>query len=231
MPDNRERLLEYLSRADGWVTAHELADRLGVTTRSVRSYVTAVKAQAAPLEPVESSANGYRLAREAYAAYLEAQRSRDVEPDTPRDRLYSIVRRLVDSDEGLDVFALADALSVSESTVDADLRRVKALADEAGLGLVRRGPSVRLEGSEEARRRLISRMFRDESAQGVFTLDDVQREFASPGLGAFKTELLAELETRGYYINDYGVNSVLLHIAIAVDRVARGIGDPSGSRP
>ncbi|MBF4461610.1 MULTISPECIES: BglG family transcription antiterminator [unclassified Rathayibacter] len=231
MPDNRERLLEYLLRADGWVTAHELADRLGVTTRSVRSYVTAVKGQAAPLEPIESSANGYRLDRDAYAAFVEAQRSRDVEPDTPRDRLYSIVRRLVESDSGVDVYVLADALTVSESTVEADLRRVRVLAEEAGLGLLRRGPLVRLEGSEEARRRLISRMFRDESAQGVFTLDDVQREFASPGLGAFKTELLAALESRGYYINDYGVNSVLLHIAIAVDRVSRGIRDPSPERP
>ena len=231
MPDNRERLLEYLSRADGWVTAHELADRLGVTTRSVRSYVTAIKTQAAPLEPVESSANGYRLARDAYAAFLDAQRSRDVEPDTPRDRLYGLVRRLVDSDDGLDVVALAEDLAVSESTVEADLRRVKSLADEAGLSLARLSATVRLEGSEEARRRLISRMFRDESAQGVFTLDDVQREFASPGLGAFKTELLGALEERGYYINDYGVNSVLLHIAIAVDRVSRGIGDSSAEHP
>ena len=67
MSDKHERLLAYLSRADGWVTAAELADRLGVTTRSVRSYVTAVKALAHPLDVIESSTAGYRLDREAYA--------------------------------------------------------------------------------------------------------------------------------------------------------------------
>lgn len=230
MPDNRERLLEYLSRADGWVTAHELADRLGVTTRSVRSYVTAVKTATTPLEVIESSANGYRLGREAYASYQATAKPREVEPDTPRDRLYSIVRRLSDAADGLDLHDLAGRLYVSESTIENDLRRVKSLAEEAGLAVVRRGSLVRLDGGEENRRRLISRMFRDESAQGVFTLDDVQREFESLGLGGFKTELLSMLESRGYYINEYGVNSVLLHVAIAVDRVAKGVGDDAPPR-
>ncbi|NQX11943.1 transcription antiterminator [Microbacteriaceae bacterium VKM Ac-2855] len=229
MPDNRERLLEYLSRADGWVTAHELADRLGVTTRSVRSYVTAVKASS-PVELIESSANGYRIAREAYSGYLASARPRDAEADTPRDRLYSIVRRLTDAPEGLDLHDLAETLFVSESTVENDLRRVKVLADEAGLTVWRRGSTVRLDGGEDNRRRLISRMFRDESAQGVFTLEDVQREFESQGLGAFKTELLELLESRGYYINEYGVNSVLLHIAIAVDRAEKGVGEGEAPR-
>ncbi|MES1170215.1 MAG: HTH domain-containing protein, partial [Leifsonia sp.] len=42
MIDKHERLLDYLAQADGWVTAGDLADQLGVTTRSVRSYVTAI---------------------------------------------------------------------------------------------------------------------------------------------------------------------------------------------
>ena len=46
MNDKYERVLDYLLQADGWVTAAELSDRLGVTTRSVRSYVTAAKAAA-----------------------------------------------------------------------------------------------------------------------------------------------------------------------------------------
>jgi len=36
MSDKYERLLDHLVQSDGWVTASELADQLGVTTRSVR---------------------------------------------------------------------------------------------------------------------------------------------------------------------------------------------------
>ena len=38
------RVHEQLTQADGWVTASDLADQLGVTTRSVRNYVAAAKA-------------------------------------------------------------------------------------------------------------------------------------------------------------------------------------------
>jgi lichenan operon transcriptional antiterminator len=58
MSDKYERLLDYLSQTDGRVTAAELAERLGVTTRSVRSYVTAAKAAAHPLAIISSSTTG-----------------------------------------------------------------------------------------------------------------------------------------------------------------------------
>jgi lichenan operon transcriptional antiterminator len=63
MPDKTPQLLEHLARAEGWVAASELADRLGVSTRTVRSYVTAIKAAAGPLDVITSSTSGYRLNR------------------------------------------------------------------------------------------------------------------------------------------------------------------------
>ncbi|MCS5732588.1 BglG family transcription antiterminator [Herbiconiux daphne] len=221
MSEKYERLLEFLAESDEWVTAGELADRLGVTTRSVRSYVTGVKNAARPLEVIASSTSGYRLNREAYASFVTGLRSRDAEPGSPRERVHFIIRGLGDALDGLDVYDLAASLFVSESTVEADLRKVKLLVEEAGLSLVRRGSSVSLSGSELNRRRLLSRIFRDESAQGFLDLENIQREFSGDNLGAFKSDLIAMLDEHGYFVNEYSINNVLLHIAIAVDRVAK----------
>jgi lichenan operon transcriptional antiterminator len=229
MSDKYERLLDYLSQSDTRVTAAELAEHLGVTTRSVRSYVTAAKAAAHPLSIISSSTNGYRLNREAYTTFASGAHGRD--GDTPRDRVHHLVRRLTEAPDGLDVHSLADSLYVSESTIEADLRKVKALGEEAGLRLTRTGSVVRLSGTEAEYRRVLSKIFRTESAQGFLELETVQREFASEDLGVFKTALIEELEEQGYFVNEYGVNSVLLHVAIAVDRVIRRpvptIPDPS----
>ena len=104
-----------------------------MTTRSVRSYVTAVKAAAHPLEIIASSTSGYRLDREAYATLpRRPPRTRTASRSTPRDRVYHLVRRLTEAPEGLDIHALADSLFVSESTIETDLRKVKALAEEPG---------------------------------------------------------------------------------------------------
>jgi lichenan operon transcriptional antiterminator len=218
MSDKYERLLDYLSQNDGWVTAGELADQLGVSTRSVRSYVTAAKAAAHPLPIIAASTSGYRLNREAYATFSSGARNRDGHADTPRDRVHHLARRLTEAPDGLDIHDLADSLYVSESTIENDLRKVKALSDESGLTLTRAGSRITLAGSEGDHRRLLSRLFRSESAQGFLKLES---EFAHEGLRDFKTDLIAMLDSQGYFVNEYGVNSVLLHVAIAVERVAQ----------
>ncbi|RFA13469.1 transcriptional antiterminator [Subtercola boreus] len=216
MSDRRQLLLDFLAENDGWTTSSQLADRLGVTTRSVRSYVTAAKAAAEPLDIISSSAEGYRLNREAYANWLGR-------PDSPRDRLHHVVRRLNESTDGVDVYELAASLFVSESTIEADLRKVRPLLEESGLILARQGSRVSVQGGEENRRRLVSRMFRDESARGFIEVERIQKEFGSANLTAFKTDLLALLDSGGYFVNEFGLDSVLLHVAIAVDRTQKDL--------
>ncbi|MEO6200685.1 MAG: PRD domain-containing protein [Cryobacterium sp.] len=228
MSDKQTRMLDYLSQASGWVTAAELADQLGVTPRSVRSYITQARTAALPLELVESGPAGYRLNRAAHIAFRQSLGSRPTEADTPQDRLYHLVRRLTDSGEGLDVFDLAAALFVSDSTIEADLGRVRSILPDSGLGLARQGSVVTLTGSETDRRRLLSRMFREESARGMLDLEEIQRAFASESLAGFKTDLIAMLDGQGYFVNEYGTNNVLLHLAIAVDRVTRRARDAPG---
>jgi len=229
MLDNHTRLIEHLAQAEGWVTAADLAGKLGVTTRSVRSYVTAVKSSALPREVIESSMAGYRLHRENYAEFLKSASNRDTE--RPRDRQYHLVRRLGDAPEGVDIHALAESFFVSESTIEADLRKIKTSIAESELTLTRRGPLVILAGAEPNLRRLLSKMFRHEESQGFLELESIQREFESSDLRSFKTALLDLLDSHGYFVNEYGINHVLLHVAIATDRTSPNAQALSGSAP
>ena len=228
MSAKQTRMLDFLSQTSSWITAGELADRLGVTPRSVRSYVTAVKAAAHPLNVIESGAAGYRLNRDEFATYSaqDRTRSRKTEAQTPQQRLYHLVRSLTEAIDGLDVYDLATDYFVSDSTIEADLGRVRVLLADTALGLERHGSVVTLTGSETDRRKLLSRMFREESARGMIDLATIQREFTSgpagaDSLGAFKTDLIGMLDGQGYFVNEYGINNVLLHVAIAIDRVSK----------
>ncbi|MDQ1582805.1 MAG: putative licABCH operon transcriptional regulator [Microbacteriaceae bacterium] len=221
MIDKHERLIGYLASTDGWVTASELASQLRVTTRSVRSYVTAIKALAYPIEVIASSTSGYRLNRDLYAAFLSSAKKRTIPQGTPRERIYQLVRRLGDAPEGLDVYALAESMFVSDSTIEADLRKVRSLVEQSDLALTRNGSTVAIAGSEYNLRRLLSRMFREEGAKGFLELESIQSEFVAADLRAFKTDLIGMLNSHGYFVNEYGINNVLLHVAITVDRTAK----------
>ena len=222
MAEKWERLVDALGHADGWTTASELADRLGVTTRTIRNY--AAQANSGGVI-VESGPAGYRLDRAAWANRAAPAR-RD---SSPQVRAARVIRSLIDATDGLDVHETAAANHVSDSTFEADLGRVRARLDGTGLTLVRQGPHITLEGPETARRRLLGALFRDEQARGMLELDQLRAAF--PEVSEFRTALVAGLADAGYAPNEYGLNDVLLHTAIALDRVATNHPLDEGEAP
>jgi lichenan operon transcriptional antiterminator len=228
----QDRLLAFLTRDGDWLTAAALADSLGVTPRSIRSYVTALNARVPSGSAVESGPLGYRAGTDAAAA-LRTNSGADAA--TPRDRLHTVVRSLLSADDGIDVFETAEGLHVSPATLDADLARVRSLLGGTELTLERSASRARLRGTEMAQRRLLSRLAHDEMDAGSFDLEALRRTLGEGSVGAeafgpFKTELVAELGALGYFVNEYGIADVVMHIAIAADRVAhdRGLDGEGG---
>nr|WP_211160385.1 PRD domain-containing protein [Microbacterium sp. MF43] len=218
-------MLGLLVRDGDWATAATLADALGVTPRSIRSYVTAVNARVAPGVAIESGPQGYRAGPDASAAV----RASGPDAGTPRDRLHTLVRALLDSPDGIDVYETADGLHVSSATLDADLSRVRGLLGGTELTLERSASRARLRGTEMAQRRLLSRLAHDEMDAGSFDLAALRRTLGEGSVGAaafgpFKSDLVAELGALGYFVNEFGIADVVMHIAIAADRVAQDRG-------
>ncbi|GAA1060378.1 BglG family transcription antiterminator [Agromyces bracchium] len=226
MSENWERLVEALADDDVAVTAARLADRLGVSDRTIRSY--AAQANRTGEVVVESGPDGYRLDRSAWARVLHARSvAADATPDGRRARL---IRDLVDARDGLDLHEVAAAAHVSESTVEADLGRVRARLQGTGLSLDREGSRVRLVGPETAMRRLLGSLVREEGRRGIRDLSSLRAGF--PSMERFRTALVAGIRDAGYAPNEYALDDVLLHVAIALDRVGRdrvlaGSDDPA----
>ncbi len=217
-------MIAHLLRGRDWVTAAELAGVVGVTPRSIRSYVTAINARVPAGTAVESGPRGYRAGPEAAQA-LHAV----AEAPSTRDRLHRLVRALLESPEGIEVFDTAAAFFVSPATLEADLARVRALLGGTQLTLHRTASRAFLRGPETAQRRLLSRLAHDEMEASAFDLAALQRALGAdavePGaFGRFKADLVAGLEGLGYVVNELSIGDVMMHVAIAADRVARERG-------
>ncbi len=227
----QDRVLALLARDADWITAAELADAIGVTPRSIRSYVTAVNGRVPDGVAIESGPQGYRAGPDAAAAH----RAGGVEAGTPRDRLHRLARAVLAAPDGIDVFETAEQFHVSPATLDADLARVRGLLGGTDLVLERTASRARLRGTEMAQRRLLSRLVHDETEDGAFDLDALRRALGEDSIGAaafgpFKSDLVADLTGLGYFVNEFGIGDVMMHVAIAADRVARDHGlDEIGS--
>ncbi len=218
----QDRVIGLLAREGEWVTAAELADVVGVTPRSIRSYVTALNARVPGGAVVESGPLGYRAGADAGAALRQAS-----DADSPRERVHRLVRSLLADTDGIDVYEAAERFHVSPATLEGDLARVRALLGGTGLVLERTASRARLRGTEMAQRRLLSTLVHDETDTGAFDLAAVRRTLgegsaSAAALGPFKADLVAGLGEQGYFVNEFSIGDVMLHIAITADRVAHG---------
>lgn len=231
VPEKWERLVGALADDDGWMTASRLAERLGVSDRTVRTYVAQANRDGEAV--VESGPDGYRLDRRAWARRLQAGPAAS-EAATPDGRRARLIRDLADARDGLDVHEAAAAAHVSESTIEADLGRVRARLQGTGLALERDGSTVRLIGPETAMRRLVGSLVREEGRRGIRDLSSLREGFEP--MDGFRRALLVGLDDAGYSPNEYALDDVLLHVAIALDRVARdrtlaATSDPGAAEP
>ncbi|MGO1975724.1 BglG family transcription antiterminator [Brachybacterium tyrofermentans] len=222
----RQRMLGALVEAGSEpVGAEDLSRRLGVSTRSVRSYVSRLNTEHGR-EVVSSSRDGYAIDLAALAAADDQRPAASRRVLSPGERLASLLRSLLTADVGADVYELAEELRVSDSTLEADLTKCRALLSIHHLTLERRGPSVRICGTESAKRRLVRQIMTDaaRSRTQFVSVRELAIESAEPSLLTFREGLTRILSELGLLATETNQHAILAHVAVMVGRLRQGHG-------
>lgn len=204
-------ILRALGTDGSWVDARYLADALGVTTRTIRNHVHKIN-EGADRPIIESSHRGYRL--------VAAQASLSLASDESRSD--AILRRLVSAPEPVSIYELADDLCVSESTIEGDLRRVRDAIRLFDLVLDRRRDTVALQGSERDKRRLVGQMLISESPENFLAFAGSRVVGEGYDTTALTRTATSILRTFGLKADDYGLNAIVMHMVVMVDRITKG---------
>lgn len=221
--DRRKELLRILSARPTWVTAASLASEIGVSSRTVKSDITRLNGQYEGL--IESGAKGYRLADAARAARILTDEKDAAVPQTAEDRKRYILFELLMRHHELSCAELADTLFISLSTLDNEIVAIKRELAGYGLSLRSHAGAIRVEGSARGERKLVSQLIFDETKDYFSQLDLINRYFPGLDLHSLKDQIDQSLKTRGFYINDYALSNLIIHIAIFVERTLNGF-DP-----
>lgn len=154
------RLIEVLLRHPRGLTAGGIADRLGVSARTVHRDLQPVSdfLGSHDLTLVRQSGRGLSVegAAEAREKALESLHEMGPVSLPPQERQLSLLSVLLVADQPIKLRALASRLKVAVGTVTRDLDEVEHWLSEFGLSLVRkRGYGVEITGREGDRRRSI----------------------------------------------------------------------------
>ncbi|MDQ3238411.1 MAG: transcription antiterminator, partial [Actinomycetota bacterium] len=244
LPIREIRLIEVLLRHPGDLTADDLADRLGVSARTVhRDLQPASKFLAShDLTLVRQAGRGIKVEgpASARAPALEALREMRSLAFTPEERRISVLGMLLGSNEPIKLRALASWSKVSIGTVSRDLDEAEDWLAAFGLSLLRkRGYGVQVLGAEDDRRQAMSQLILQDLDEAAFLSSPEETGEHSTGstdhissnlMGMIDEERLRTVKTltreavKGlpYAIADGAFVNLSVHVALMIERLLRG---------
>jgi lichenan operon transcriptional antiterminator len=211
-------ILRHLSIQNDWTSSTQLANTLGISKRSVKTYIADINSLEKGL--ITSSKMGYRVDLEKLNPFLSSMKQ--TIPQTPKERTEFLLKCLVNADRPLHIFDLSEELFISEVTLKGDLRKVKKRLAEHNLELKNSGDFIQLVGNEKSKRKLMSSILYSETNDNFLDIDKLKTSFEGFDIDYIRDVIADVFSTYHYFTNDYSLTNIILHIAIAIDRMENG---------
>lgn len=199
------------------VTSNILADRLGVSVRSIRTYVQEINGEYPNC--ILSSREGYRV--DATIAQQIMNEAHARVPQTSEERVIFILSNLMNhnNNEAVNIYDLCDDMYVSLSTLKNEIQKVKRRLAKFDLELITQQDEILIVGLEKNKRKMLSTILYDESNVNFVNLQSLQKAFVDIDIPFIKNSVLEIFDEYHYFINDYSLINLVLHITIAIDRI------------
>lgn len=209
------------------VTPAELSAQLGVSERTIRTYVRRLNDAVHPFAQVCLKYGGYVLScddRRAFAEWLSEGTARWASvsggvPSNSRERVAYITDDLLSRNDWITKDELAEMLYVSPNTVSHDLAQVEKNLVSFGLSLERRPRhGVRVVGDEMSRRLCLAsvvaeRLLGGRDVNGASSRDLLERV----------SRCVEEVVRRdGFSISTLASRNLLVHLTVALLRIREG---------
>ncbi|MFS0559867.1 BglG family transcription antiterminator [Terribacillus sp. 179-K 1B1 HS] len=222
-------LLTFLSSESRTLTADELARKLAVSERTIRSDMKLLQqelpADHARIESIRGQ--GYRLIvieEKLFQVYLqEAIRKKQerlyTRVETPAERVNHLLQLLLLSDGFFKMEDLAQACFVSFPTVQNDLKQVRQLLQQSGLELEKKPKyGIRIVGTETEKRYFLSSFFSMQTGwQKAYGLPDAI--ISETDIHHVHDIVHKFVTDNKMMLSDVAVQNLVTHIAIACKRI------------
>lgn len=217
MNKKKRLLIELLLEQNGPITAGSIATSLGVSVRTVKSYIQDINLFHEKC--IQSNHTGY-IINKALGAHI-LRDNEDHIPQSSEERIVYILRKMFYSSDEIDIFDLSDELYISVSTLKNELAKLKKRLSRFDLQLISRNNQIQVEGLERNKRKLLSSILYDESNVNFLNMKAIQESFTNIDIVFIRTTVLETFDQYHYFVNDYSLINLVLHIAIAIDRIQK----------
>lgn len=190
-------------------TTGSLATHFHVTPRTIQNYLRAMKDRYS--DYIEITRKGIRVKK---TIPLEAS---DFVPSTYKERKHYILRKLLVSDASVDMDWLAGRLCISEITLQNEIKRIRRSLEKSRLVLKTKNNRLFITGDIEDKKALMIREIYEEAQKYLVSLDTLDEIFPRFQVREIRGIILEKLHEKQFYMDEYSLVNLLLHILIAMD--------------
>lgn len=220
MTKNQNRIIKYLLNVNYPITSSELANALNISTRSIKKYIQEINFFYHQTV-ISSSNTGYSI-RSEFKSTLFISLNDEQFPQTFEERSFYIIKQLVLNNSQLDLFDLCDVLCIGYSSIKSIISKMNKNFSSYHVQFICKNDYIYIKGNEYDIRKLISYVINEESKNSYLSLNLLQNNFENINLPKLKDTVLNLLSKYNFYLNDFSLANLLLHLLIIINRGTHG---------
>lgn len=207
--NKKEELVNILKSQNTWMSSQELSALLNVSQRTVKSYVKSLNEMSSE-KIVDSSNYGYM--------YVSTISEFPISKGKNEIKNLLLSKLLITNEEGITLYQMSCMFNYSEQQIKRILSDIEKIVEEKNLLVVKTKTGYMLKGTERNKRKLLSELIYAEAKSSYVDEDLISHYFPTINGLILKKLILNEMKLHKVYVNDFVVNSLMLHLSIYLDR-------------
>lgn len=204
-------IINYLNSSNAeLVTTKQLAAYFSVTQRTIQSYIKEIKEEYQ--DCIEVNKRGIIVKKQ-----LQMKEDPSI-PLTFEERKSFILRNLLVNNHSMDLDELANTLCISEITLQNEIKKIRRSIEKYGLVLKTKNNRLFITGCIKDKKALIIQLIYGEAENALVSLSTLNDIFQDYDAERIRDILLDKLNEVHFFIDEYSLINLLLHILIAMDQ-------------
>lgn len=213
-------VIQYLNQHGNVQAIEDMAAFFSVTPRTIRNHLRSV--QDAYPACLQVGRGQVKLLKQIFE---ESSPSAQV-PSSQQERSRYILRALLSRSEPMDLDELAASLFISEVTLQNEVKLIRHEIAEYHLSLRTKNNTLFISGSEKDKKRLMIHLIYNEAQHTLVSMETLHAIFPRYDIQKIRSDILACLNSQHFFIDEYSLTNLLLHMLITMDQLGTAPNAP-----
>lgn len=204
-------IIKYLNNTNGeLITSKQIASHFSVTQRTIQNYLKEIKEEFQ--DCLETGQKGIKVVKQ-----MEIKEDHTI-PLTFEERKSYILRKLLVSQQAIAIEQLAQDLCISEITLQNEIKKIRRTLETYGLSMKTKNDHIFIVGSIKDKKALMIKLIYGEAENSLVSLSTLNDIFQNYDAEKIRDILLQKLNAVHFFMDEYSLINLLLHILIAMDQ-------------